>query len=76
MLRRRHGVVDLRSPLEEVLDAARGEVSYMLRDVNDISNYAVEGATNNVRTSVDIVAPDMILRIEANLQHEMHGDDT
>ena len=66
MLRWRHGIVDPCSPLEEVLDAAYDEVPYMPHDVDDDLNHVVEGAADNVRTGVDAVAPDMLLRIDAN----------
>ena len=76
MLRWRHGVVDPRSSLEEVLNGAHGEVPYMPHDVNDDLNDTVEGAAEKVRTSFDAVTPDMLLRIDANPQHKMRGDDT
>jgi hypothetical protein len=69
-------VVDLHFPLEEVLNAAHGEVPHMPHDVDDDLNHVVEGAADNVRTGVDAVAPDMLLRIDANPQHKMRGDDT
>ena len=65
MPRWRHGGVDPRSLLEEVLNAAYGEVLYVPNYVDDDQNDSVEGAADNVRTSVD-----------ENPQHEMHGDDT
>lgn len=76
MLRWRHGVVNPRSPLEEVLSVAHGEVPYMPRDVDDDLNDVFEGAADNVRTSVDAVPPDMLLRIDANPQCKMRGGDT
>ena len=76
MLRWRHGVIDLRSPLEEVLNTNYGKIPYMPHDVDDDQNDPVEGAADNMRTSVDAVAPDMSLRIDANPQHKMRGDDT
>ena len=48
----------------------------MTHDVDDSQNDAVEHAADNVRTSVDPVAPDMLPRIYANPQHEMCGDNT
>jgi hypothetical protein len=76
VLRWRHDLVDPRSPLEEVLNAAHGDVPYMPHNVDDDQNDAVEGAADNVRTGVDAVAPDMLLRIDANPQHKMRGGDT
>ena len=76
MLRWRRRVIDPRSLLEEVLNAVHGEVPYIPRDVDDDQNNAVEGAPDNMRTSVDAVSPDMLLRIDANPQHKMHGNDT
>ena len=76
MLRWRRSVVDLRSPLEEVLSATHSKVPYIPHDIDDDQNGVVEGAADNMRTSVDAVAPDMLLRIDANPQHEMRGDDT
>lgn len=48
----------------------------MPHNVDGDQNDAIEGAADNVRTSVDAVAPDMLLRIDANPQHKMCGDDT
>ena len=48
----------------------------MPHDVNDDQNDAVQGAADNVRTSLDTIAPDMLLRINANPQHKMRGGDT
>ena len=76
MLRWRHGIVDLRSPLKEALSAVHGEVYHIPHDVNDDQKDAVKGAADNVRTSVDAVAPDMLARIDANPQHKMRGGDT
>ena len=76
MLRWQHGVIDLRYPLEEVRNAAHGKVLYMSHDVDDDQNDPVEGTTDNMRMSVDAVAPDTFLRIDANPQHKMRGDDT
>ena len=75
MLRWRHSVVYLRSPLEKTLNAAHGEVQYMPRDIDDDQNDGAEGAADNMRTSVDAVGPDMLLRIDADPQHRMRGDD-
>jgi len=58
------------------LNAAHGEAPHMSHDVDDDHNDLVEGAADNMRTSVDAVAPDMLLRIDANPQHKMRGDDT
>ena len=76
MLRWRHRVVDPRSPLEEMLNRAHGLVPYMPYDVDGDQNDAVESAADNMRTIVDAVAPDMLLRIDTNPQHKMRGDDT
>ena len=45
-------------------------------DVDDYQNDAAEGAADNMRTIVDAVTPDMLLRIDTNPQHNMRGDDT
>ena len=74
MFRWRLGVVNLRSPLGEVFNAAHGEVPYMSHDVDYDQNDVIEGAADNVRTSVDAVPPNILLRIDANPQHQMRGD--
>ena len=68
--------MDLRSPLEEVLNAAHGELPYMTHDIDDHQNDAVEDAVDNVGTRVDGLMTDMLLRIDANPQHKMCRDDT
>ena len=61
MLRWRHGVVVLRSSLEEVLNTAHGKLPYMTRDIDDNQNDAMECAVDSVRTCVNIVVTDTFL---------------
>ena len=48
----------------------------MPHNVGDGQTDVFEGAADNVRMSVNAVAPDVFLRIDANPQHQMRGDDT
>ena len=45
-----------------------------LNNVDGDQNDAVEGAADNMRTIVDAVVPNMLLRIDANPQHKMRGE--
>ena len=47
-----------------------------LNDVDGDQNDAVEGAADNMRTIVNAVVLNMLLRIDANPQHKVRGDDT
>lgn len=59
-------------------DVAYDNVSCMLHNVDGGQKNATTGAAEDARTDVDIdvVVPDMLLRIDTNAQHRVDDDGT